>query len=68
MDMRGVSAAELARSVHPPISEAYISMLLSGKRRVPRDLITRRRIAEALDVPVDWIEDQRPDPDERTNR
>lgn len=52
----------------PPLSEAYISMLLSGKRTASRSPHTRERIAAALDVPVDWIEVERPDPDERNPR
>lgn len=44
----------------PPLTEAYVSMLLSGKRSAARSASTRQRIADALDVPIDWIEVERP--------
>lgn len=48
----------------PPLTEQYIGMLLAGKRTASRSRQTRERIAEALDVPRDWIEEERPDPKE----
>jgi transcriptional regulator with XRE-family HTH domain len=46
------------------VSLSYVVRILSGTRRLKRNPILRRRIAEALDVPVHWIEVERPDPEQ----
>lgn len=50
----GITPAELARRVD--VSGDYISHLLAGRRRLKRNPVLRRKIADALNVPVDWIE------------
>ena len=47
--MGDMTQAELARKAK--LTEAYVSQLLSGKRKNP-SLPTLKRIAKALDVPV----------------
>lgn len=54
MEVAGINPAELARRVD--VTTDYISHLLAGRRRLKRNPVLRRRIADALGVPVDWIE------------
>ncbi|MGD9995654.1 MAG: helix-turn-helix domain-containing protein [Ilumatobacteraceae bacterium] len=54
IDTGRLRSAELARRAG--VSEAYISQLRSGTKRAKRWTIWKARIAEALDVPLDWIE------------
>ena len=56
MRLAGVSSAELARRLD--VSEAYISQLRNGVRRGSRDRAGRERLAAALGVPTDWIEEE----------
>lgn len=58
MTLAGIGPAELARRVH--CSTDYISHIAAGRRRLKRNPALRRRIADALDVPVDWIEGRYP--------
>lgn len=54
-----ISPAVLAERVG--VSPHYISNILNGHRRLKRNPELRRKIAAALDRPLDWIEAERPD-------
>lgn len=54
MDVAGVSTAELAR--RNKITVSYAARIVSGASRLPRNPALRRKIANSLGVPIDWIE------------
>jgi transcriptional regulator with XRE-family HTH domain len=54
MRLAGMAARRLAEEIG--VSEAYISQLRNGHRSASRDAAGRQKIADALGVPVDWIE------------
>lgn len=51
-----------------PISHDYVVNIIHGHRKLKRNAVLRRLIAEALDVPVHWIEVERPDPELQVRR
>lgn len=53
---------ELNRRGHQ-VSHDYVVNIVNGHRRLKRNSVLRRAIAGVLDVPVHWIEIERPDPD-----
>lgn len=66
LDKAGMTQTQLvgalaARGVH--ISLSYLGRIVSGDRRLPRNPVLRAELARALDVPVHWIEVERPDPE-----
>ena len=44
------------------ISRSYLVRITNGSGRLKRNPVLRRQIADALDVPVHWIEGERPEP------
>lgn len=58
MDKAGVTPKQL--SVATKLSLGYVCDIRSGRRRLKREPVVRRQIADALGVPVHWIE-QRPE-------
>lgn len=66
MDKSGVTTKQLAESVG--VSLSYMARIVKGERRLKRDPNRRRDIAKALDVPVHWIEVERPDPEMAVTR
>ena len=54
LDRSGMTQKQLADELG--ISLSYLSRILAGTRRLKRNPILRLRIAEALDVPIHWIE------------
>lgn len=54
MDMRGMTATQLAEALDENLS--YVARWTQGRRLLKRNPAMRKRIAEALDVPVHWIE------------
>lgn len=62
MEIAGVNPTELARRVG--VTKDYISHLTAGRRRLKRNPILRRKIADALGVPVDWIEGRWSNPED----
>jgi transcriptional regulator with XRE-family HTH domain len=44
------------------ISLSYLVRITNGSRRLKRNPVLRRQIADTLDVPVHWIEVERPEP------
>lgn len=54
MDMRGMNATQLAQACDLNLS--YVARMTQGRRLLKRNPALRKRIAEALDVPVHWIE------------
>ena len=54
MDANGFSSSDLARECD--ITEDYVRRLRAGSRRLKRNPVMRRRIADACGVPVHWIE------------
>ena len=54
MDTNGFSSSDLAR--HLDVTEDYVRRLRAGSRRLKRHPVMRRRLADALGVPVRWIE------------
>lgn len=61
MDKSGMTTKQLADSIG--VSLSYMARIVNGHRRLKREPQRRRDIARALDVPVHWIEAERPDPD-----
>lgn len=55
IELSGLTPAEVARRADIPRS--YLSMILKGDRRVERNEQVRQALADALDVPRDWIEE-----------
>ena len=56
MDMAGITPAQLA--ARTDISPDYVLNIRNGHRRLKRNPVLRRRLAEELGVPVRWIESQ----------
>jgi transcriptional regulator with XRE-family HTH domain len=59
-----VGPAELARRVRSAggdITPEYITHITAGRRKLKRSPATRQSLANALGVPVDWIEERRSD-------
>jgi len=54
MDRSGMTAVALAVTLE--ISPSYVSRILGGERRLERNPVLRRRIADALKVPQSMIE------------
>lgn len=54
MDAKGVTPVQLATMTG--LSLGYVCDLRSGRRKLKRNPAQRRRIAEALGVPMHWIE------------
>lgn len=54
MDKSGVSPTMLAEQLD--LSLSYVCRIRAGRQRLKRNPVLRRRIADALDVPVHWIE------------
>lgn len=54
MDKAGITPKQLSDTTG--LSLSYVCDLRSGRRRLKREPVVRRRIADALDVPVHWIE------------
>lgn len=60
----GVGPAELSRRVRDAggdITPEYITHMTAGRRKLKRSPATRLKLARALNVPVDWIEERRSD-------
>lgn len=64
MDKSGVTTKQLADQVG--VSLSYMARIVNGHRRLKREPARRRDIAQALNVPVHWIEAERPDPERVT--
>jgi hypothetical protein len=45
------------------ISYDYVVNIVNGHRKLKRNPVLRKEIAAVLDVPVHWIEAERPDPE-----
>jgi transcriptional regulator with XRE-family HTH domain len=60
-----MTPTQLANEVGVTVS--YIGRILAGSRKLKRNPVLRRSIAKALDVPVHWIEAERPDPERVTS-
>lgn len=56
MNLAGVSPVNLAKRVG--ISDDYMRNIRSGYRTLKRNPELRKAIAQALDVPIRWIEHQ----------
>jgi hypothetical protein len=56
MDKSGVTKKQLADTLD--LSLQYVCDITVGRRTLKRNPELRRRIADALDVPVHWIEAQ----------
>lgn len=56
MDMRGMTATQLAQACELNLS--YVARMTQGRRLLKRNPALRRRLADALQVPVHWIEHQ----------
>jgi transcriptional regulator with XRE-family HTH domain len=56
MDLAGFSAQQLASRVG--MSPDYILNIRNGHRRLKRNPVLRRRLADELGVPVRWIESE----------
>lgn len=56
MDRAGMKPFQLATEVK--ISRTYLADILSGRRTLKRNPDLRHRIAEALDCPYKWIEEE----------
>lgn len=54
MSNAGVAVVDLAARCD--ISVSYMSRIHRGESRLKRNPALRRRIANALNVPIDWIE------------
>lgn len=57
-----IGPAELARRIRlagGDITPEYITHITAGRRKLKRSPATRQNIANALGVPVDWIEERR---------
>ena len=54
MAATGINSAELARRTGTSVD--YVCHITAGRRRLKRNPSLQRRIADALDVPVDWIQ------------
>jgi transcriptional regulator with XRE-family HTH domain len=54
MDMAGISPRQLADRAE--ISADYVLNIRNGHRRLKRNPVLRRRLAEELGVPPRWIE------------
>lgn len=61
MDKSGVTTKQLADAIDKSLS--YTARIVNGNRRLKRNPVLRHEIAKALDVPVHWIEAERPDPE-----
>jgi transcriptional regulator with XRE-family HTH domain len=59
MDKSGVTPTQLAQATG--LSLSYVVRIQRGHRRLKRNPVMRRRIAEALDVPIHWIESKEAD-------
>jgi transcriptional regulator with XRE-family HTH domain len=59
-ELSGLTVGELTRRLndgpHSKVSESYVRAILRGDRRLKRNPVLRRRIADALGVPLYWIE------------
>lgn len=56
MDLAGFSPRQLA--VRVGISSDYVQNVRNGHRRLKRNPVLRRRLADELGVPVRWIESE----------
>ena len=54
MSKSGVTVTQLADELG--VSVSYVTQMVRGTRRLKRNPVLRRRIADALDVPQHWIE------------
>lgn len=61
LEMRSMTPTQLADRVG--ITLSYAARILNGHRKLKRNPVLRRSIAEAIGVPVHWIETERPDPE-----
>lgn len=63
MDLAGITPAELTRRLAEsgvPVTLSYVSRICKGERRLKRNPVMIRRIADAIGVRRDWIETERP--------
>jgi transcriptional regulator with XRE-family HTH domain len=56
MDLAGITSAQLARELG--VSTSYVARIAAGSRRLKRNPVLRRRIADAIGVPARLIEDE----------
>ena len=63
MELAGITTAELTRRLAesgPPVTISYVARICKGERKLKRNPVMIRRIAEAIGVRRDWIEVERP--------
>lgn len=66
LDMAGMTQTQLVEELGRrgvPITLSYLGRILAGSRRLKRNPVLRTELARALNVPIHWIEVERPDPE-----
>jgi transcriptional regulator with XRE-family HTH domain len=59
MDLAGMTPRQLAETLQ--LSHDYVLNIRNGHRRLKQNPAMRRRIADALNVPIHWIESKEAD-------
>lgn len=66
LDKAGMTQTQLVEKLNErgvQITLSYLGRIVSGSRRLKRNPVLRAELARALDVPLHWIEAERPDPE-----